>query len=137
MIKLKGEYASTFSFANFFSRIFINNGKISIVAVNLFTLWVMLTANGNFSTENTNNLSQPLTLFIVMGLVTYMAATMFLDQVDNVIMTLLTCLSMDLHKNDPDDEFGSGRFGPPTFHDKRNKHKEKVKREKEANGNLI
>lgn len=103
MIMLKSSYITTFEFADFFSRIFIHNGKFSIVAVNLVTLRYILKFNGNLTAESDNYVSEPYGLYLAMAAVTYMAATIFLEQVDNVIMTLLTCLSMDLAKNDPDD----------------------------------
>ena len=129
MIKLRLRYVTTFSYANFFARIFLNNAKISIVAINSLTFHLLLKAQGNLTPEGDNEISNPLLFHIIMAFVTWMAASIFLEVVDNVVMTLLVCLSLDLDKNDPNDKYGSGKFGPPTFHDKRNRYKEKVQQQ--------
>jgi hypothetical protein len=70
-------------------------------------------------------------IVIIMGAITWMAASLFLDLVDNILATLLTCHSLDLNANDPDNLTGEGLHGPPTFHDKQDRHKKKQKEIKE------
>jgi hypothetical protein len=51
----------------------------------------------------------------LVGLITYMTASVFLGLFDTAVMALLTSLAIDIDNN------GKPKFGPPTFHDKTNK----------------
>jgi len=48
----------------------------------------------------------------LVGLITYMTASVFLGLFDTAVMALLTSLAIDIDNN------GQPKYGPPTFHDK-------------------
>ena len=108
----------------------LTKAKISIVAVNTLTFHYILKASGNLEMDAENQISNPFLLYTVLGIATWLAASIFLAVIDNVVTTLIVCLSLDLQKYDPDDTHGSGKFGPPTFHDKRLRMLERAKQRK-------
>ena len=52
----------------------------------------------------------------VVAIFTYFTATIFLGLFDTAVLTLMTCLAIDMDLNN-----GEPKFGPPTFHDNMNK----------------
>lgn len=50
---------------------------------------------------------------ILVGVVTYMTASMFLGLFQTAVISLLTCLAIDIDNN------GEPVNGPPTFHDEK------------------
>lgn len=59
---------------------------------------------------------------IVVGLFTYLAASMFLALYEETIMSLMTCVCYDMDANG-----GEPTFGPATFHDNYQGASSKVK----------
>lgn len=105
-----------FTFANMIAKVFIFVGKIGIVVGNCFTLYFIM------NTITKDNVSSPWGPIILVGFVTYLAASLFLSLFEEAVMALLTCLCVDIdvHKGEP-------IYGPATFHDD---HLAKVKGKK-------
>jgi len=57
----------------------------------------------------------------LVGLITFMTASVFLGLFDTALMALLTCLAIDIDNN------GQPIYGPPTFHEKTEKMNADVK----------
>lgn len=96
-----------FTFANFIAKIFTLLGKVGIVVGNLFSLYFIMKWRGDL--EEISSLLGPL---ILVGVVSFFTASIFLGLFDTAVMSLMTCLAVDLDVHD-----GQPEFGPPTFHD--------------------
>lgn len=101
-----------FSFANFIAKIFTLLGKVAITVGNCFSLFFIM-KNITADTEEVSSLYGPM---VVVALVTFFTASIFLGLFDTAVMAMMTCLAvdMDLHNGTPE-------FGPPTFHEKTEK----------------
>lgn len=96
-----------FTFANMIAKVFILLGKIAITVGNVFSLlWIMKNV-----TKDTEEVSSILAPVVVVGVVSFITASIFLGLFDTAVMALLTCLAIDIDMN------GEPKFGPPTFHD--------------------
>ena len=117
------KHLAKFSFANLIAKLFILLGKVSITVANCFSLYFIM-KNVFHDTEEVSSILGPVA---VIGLTTYITASIFLGLFDTVVMALMTCLAidMDLHSGNP-------AYGPPTFHDSVTKIDEAQKRHKEA-----
>lgn len=71
-----------------------------------------------YVTKDTEEISSYLGPFAVVGVFTFITASIFLGLFDTSVLALLTCLSIDMDCNGD-----SPAYGPPTFHDKREKIK--------------
>lgn len=101
-----------FVFANLIAKVFIFIGKVGIVVANCFTLvFVVKNLKGKAvnDTEEVNSIWGPV---VVVAIVTYIAASLFLSLFEEAVMALLTCLCVDMDMNG-----GEAKFGPATFHD--------------------
>lgn len=96
-----------FAFANIIAKVFIFIGKVGVVFANLVTLYFLMKQRGDL--EEVNSIAGP---FLVVGIVTFLAASLFLSLFEEAVMALLTCLCVDLDANG-----GEPVFGPATFHD--------------------
>ena len=96
-----------FVFANMIANIFIFIGKIGIVVGNCFCLYLLMKYRHDL--DEVHTLWGPM---LVVGIFSYMAASLFLSLFDQAIMALLTCLCFDLDANN-----GEPIYGPATFHD--------------------
>lgn len=96
-----------FAFANMIAKVFIFVGKIGIVAANCFTLYFLMGYR-----EDLAEVSSIWGPIIVVAIVTFLAASLFLSLFEEAIMSLLTCLCFDLDANG-----GEPLYGPATFHD--------------------
>lgn len=96
-----------FSFANMIAKVFILLGKVAIVAGNMFSLYEIMKYRNDL--EEVSSLLAPM---VLIGVVTFMTASIFLGLFDTAVMALMTCLAIDMDMND-----GSPKYGPPTFHD--------------------
>jgi solute carrier family 44 (choline transporter-like protein), member 2/4/5 len=97
-----------FTFANYIAKVFILLGKVTLVAVNSFTLvFIMKDATG--VAEGLHSIWGAVAL---SGLITFITASLFLGIFENAVLALMTCLcvDMDLHDGEP-------KYGPATFHD--------------------
>lgn len=110
-----------FTFANYIAKVFILLGKISIVALNCFTLvFIMKDCTGISSVIH--NIWGPVA---VSALISFITASLFLGIFENAVLALMTCLcvDMDLHDGEP-------KYGPATFHD----NIEKIKKHNNDDG---
>lgn len=96
-----------FAFANNIAKVFIFIGKIGIVVANCFTCYFLMKFRNDLGEVNCKWVP-----IGVVGVVTYMAASLFLSLFEEAIMSLLTCLCFDLDANG-----GEPIYGPATFHD--------------------
>ena len=97
-----------FSFANLLAVVFIFIGKLSLTIGNMFSCYFIM-KNITKDTEEVSSLLGPL---FVVGVTTYLTASIFLGLFDTAVQALMTCLAIDMDMND-----GHPAFGPPTFHD--------------------
>lgn len=95
-----------FSFANFIAKVFILLGKIGITAGNCVSFYFMLKL---VTKEEVGSIIGPV---VVVGAVSFITASLFLALFDTTVMSLMTCLAVDMDVHD-----GNPEFGPPTFHD--------------------
>uniref|UniRef100_A0A7S3N2V9 Choline transporter-like protein n=1 Tax=Strombidium inclinatum TaxID=197538 RepID=A0A7S3N2V9_9SPIT len=97
-----------FQFANTIAKVFIFLGKIAIVVGNCFSLYFIM----DKITHDTEEVSSLLGPMVVVAIVSYITASIFLGLFDTAVLALMTCLAVDMDMND-----GHPQFGPPTFHD--------------------
>jgi len=99
-----------FAFAKYLAEIFIIIGKLSIVLFNVVFTYIMM--KFAFKDFVEGGVTSPLGPLIVVGIITFLAANVFLDLFDESALALMTCVTFDsdLNKGEP-------KYGPPTFHD--------------------
>lgn len=97
-----------FTFANFIAKIFTLLGKIGIVVGNLFSL-LFIMKNITKDTEEVSSLLGPM---ILVGVISFFTASIFLGLFDTAVMALMTSLAVDMDVHD-----GEPQWGPPTFHE--------------------
>lgn len=108
-------HGAKFFFAKTIAQGFIFIGKAAIVSVNCFTVFVIM----KYITKDTEEVKSIWGPIIVVGIVTFFAASLFLSSFDEAVNALLTSLCCDIDVN------GKPMYGPKTFHDKRKKIKKK------------
>lgn len=96
-----------FFFAISIAKLFILLGKLGIVVANLVTLYFLMELRGDL--KEVGSVYGPM---IVVGVVSFLASSMFLSLFDESVRALLTCLCVDIDANQ-----GYPKFGPATFHD--------------------
>ena len=89
------------------AKIFILLGKVAITAINMVSLYNIMSYRGDL--EEVSSLLAPM---VLVGVITYMTASIFLGLFDKSVLSLMTCMAIDM-----DMSGGAPRFGPPTFHD--------------------
>jgi choline transporter-like protein 2/4/5 len=107
---LNMKHSLEFAWAKLLAELFILTGKLSLVAVNCLILYlVMHYVTDDFSgDEAVSSIWSPM---IVVAIITFIAASVFLGLFSNTVLALMTCLAIDTDLN------GEPKFGPPTFHD--------------------
>lgn len=85
---------------------FILLGKIGITAGNCVSFYFVLKL---VTKEQVGSLIGPMA---VVGAISFITASLFLGLFDTTVMSLMTCLAVDMDIND-----GYPAFGPPTFHE--------------------
>lgn len=108
---LQLKHGLAFAFAKFLAEVFILIGKVAITLANMGFLYFLMKYvfkdyEGN---DAINNSTGP---FLIVALVTYLCASVFLSLFDETALALLTCVSFDTDLHD-----GTPKYGPPTFHD--------------------
>lgn len=100
-----------FAFANFLAKCFIFLGKVLIVLVNIATLLLLM----KFVFHDMEEMSAagPAGPVLLVGFVTYVAASLFLGMLEKTVMAMLTAYCVDVDLNG-----GVAKFGPATFHDR-------------------
>lgn len=107
-----------FTFAQFIAVLFIWLGKVAITVGNIFScLFIMKTV-----TKTYDDLSSPLGPVVLVGLVSYATASIFLGLFDTAVLSMMTSMAVDMDMNG-----GDLKFGPPTFHDEEGKMKKMKK----------
>jgi hypothetical protein len=105
---LNVKHLMKFTFANFIAKVFTLLGKIGITVGNLFSLYFIM----KYVTKDTEEIHSKMGPMILVGVVTYFTASIFLGLFDTAVMALMTSLAVDLDVHD-----GEPKWGPPTFHD--------------------
>lgn len=90
---------------------FIMLGKIAITVGNCF--FFVLILRDYFGENKDSDVTGPL---VIIALVTWVTATMFLQLFDDAVISMMMCMCFDLDINS-----GELKFGPADFHDKINK----------------
>merc|ERR1712166_1073158 len=72
-----------------------------------------------YVTKDLNEISSLAGPLSIVAVITYLAANVILGLFDEIVLALMTCLSIDVDLN------GDPKFGPPTFHDFQRDFKEK------------
>lgn len=96
-----------FSWANLLASLFVMLGKIGIVVLNCFSLYMIM----KYVTKDLEEISSLAGPFLIVAIITYLAANVILGLFDEIVLALMTCLAIDSDLN------GNPNFGPPTFHD--------------------
>lgn len=104
---LNMKHAMKFSSANFLTSVFIFISKLGMVALNCYSLYMIMWLVFK-DTQEVASMSGPL---LVVGLFTFFCSDMFLGLFDEIIVSLLTCLCIDsdIHNHRP-------KYGPREFH---------------------
>jgi hypothetical protein len=105
-----------FTFANTIAKMFVALGKVAIVLSNMY-----LTYNVMDYTGSIDQVSSVLGPLVVVGIVTFGAASIFLSLLDEAVMGMMTSLAIDMDMND-----GYHRYGPATFHEALGKVSDKI-----------
>lgn len=104
---LNVKHGMKFYWANLLADLFMFLGKIAVVCLNCFSLY-MIMAKVTHDLKEVSSIWGPI---VVVGIETYMAASIFLGLFDEAVIALLHCVCADTDLN------GSPIYGPPTFHD--------------------
>lgn len=105
-----------FTFANTIAKMFVALGKGAIVLSNMFLAYNVMEFTG--SIDQVSSVYGPL---IVVGLVTFAAASIFLGLLDETVMGMMTSLAIDMDMNN-----GVHKYGPETFHSRIGKVSENI-----------
>jgi len=107
-----------FSFAQMIAKVFMLLGKVAITAGNMVSCYYIMKLvfddfdyEGRALTEDPP-VTQAMGTLILVGIFSFMVASIFLGLLDTAVLSLLTCVAIDMDNND-----GTPEFGPPTFHD--------------------
>lgn len=109
-----------FSFAQLIAKIFILLGKVGITAGNMVSCYYIMKLvfkdmEGDLeATPIDPPITQAYASVALVGVFSYMVASIFLGLLDTAVLSLLTCVAIDLDRNDG---VLSTEHGPPTFHD--------------------
>ena len=109
---LQVKHLAKFAFANFLAKVFIFLGKVGLVVGNCFSLYFIM-KNVTADTDEVSSLLGPV---LVVACFTYLTASVMLGMFDTAVLSMMTCLAIDMDLND-----GTPMKGPPTFHDGINK----------------
>jgi len=96
-----------FAWAKFLASGFIFIGKLSLVVLNCFSCYAIM----RFITHDTEEVSSIASPMVIVALMTYISASVFLGLFDEAVLAMMTCLAID------SDLHGEPKYGPPTFHD--------------------
>lgn len=103
---LNMKHALEFFWANFLAKIFIGLGKFLLVALNCYIFFLFLNITGEMRAL-TGTYLVPM---LLVGFFTYMSTSIFLGIFDEVVLSLLTCMCIDIELN------LKPKYGPPEFH---------------------
>ena len=97
-----------FYYANGLAAMFILMGKLMITCLNVASCFLIMRYGTNKGEDN--GLAAPLS---VVGILSFLTATIFLGQFDEATNATIHCLAVDLDLHD-----GVPEYGPPSFHEK-------------------
>lgn len=117
-----------FIFANTLAKMFMFIGKVGITVGNCISCYLIM----RYITFDIEELSSIWTPIILVGIVTYMTASLFLALYEEAVMALLTCVCCDMDMHGVGLQSGEPRFGPETFHDS---YQRKIKVHEGTKGN--
>ena len=101
------KFGLEFAWANFIASTFILLGKIGLTVLNVFIAFQFMKMNGDLE-----EVASPAGPLVIVGLVSFAAANIFLSLFDEAVLAMLVCLCVDKEIND-----NEAQHGPPTFHD--------------------
>jgi len=107
MLNLK--HLSKFTWGVTLANMFIFMGKVMITCINMVTCFLIM----KYITKDTNAVSSVWSPVALIGVSTFVTATIFLSLFDEATLATLHCLAIDMDLND-----GKPVYGPPTFHEK-------------------
>ena len=82
-------------------------GKLSVTVVNTFSIYLFLKyGTGDFEELAALSVGP----YFVMVIITYTIVSIFLGIFDEIVLSLMTCLAMDIDLN------GDPEYGPANFH---------------------
>jgi hypothetical protein len=90
-------------------------GKLAITGGNMVSCYYVMKSYGNFDQRGENHVECIYWPILFVGLVTYLTSSIFLNMFDTAVLSLLTCLAIDMDNNT------TPKYGPPTFHEKKAK----------------
>jgi choline transporter-like protein 2/4/5 len=99
-----------FSFANGLAAMFIFMGKLTITCLNVASCYFIMRYGTNKGQMDNSGLIAPL---VIVGILSFLTASIFLGQFDEAANATIHCLAVDLDLHD-----GVPQFGPPSFHEK-------------------
>lgn len=116
MLQLK--HMAKFAFAQMIAKVFVLLGKVGITAANMISCYYIMKfvfkdMEGDMYADPPDPpITQARGSVLVVGVFSYMVASIFLGLLDTAILSLLTCVGIDMDNNG-----GTPMAGPPTFHD--------------------
>jgi len=84
-----------YAWANALAKMFVFVGKVGLCVLNCCSLWMIMT----YLTQDMEEISSPAGPILVVGLFTYVCASVFLGLFDEAVMALMTCLAIDTDLN--------------------------------------
>ena len=112
---LQLKHTMQFAWANFLANMFIFLGKVGVTALNCYSCFCIM----KFITKDLDEIDSIAGPLAIVGMFTYITASIFLGMFDETVMAMLTMLAIDMDLHD-----GEPKYGPPTFHDHAGKLKE-------------
>jgi len=103
------KHNAKFSFGNLLASMFIFMGKVMITCANCATCYIII----KYINKNEGALSSIWAPVGLIGVSTFITATIFLGLFDEATLATLHCLAIDMDLNQ-----GKPVYGPPTFHEK-------------------
>ena len=92
---LKVKYLAMVAFATFLAKAFIFIGKVGIIVGNCALFKFIL----DVVTGEEENISSPVGPLVVVALITYLFASLFIGMFDESVNAMLTCVAIDTNSN--------------------------------------
>mgnify|MGYP000061147250 CR=1 FL=1 len=107
---LNMKHALEFAWAHTLAILFIFTGKLSLVFCNCGFLYITM-AYITHDLTGVNAVTSIWGPIVLVGFITFIAASVFLGLFNNTVIAMMTCLCVDVDLN------SEPKYGPPTFHD--------------------
>jgi hypothetical protein len=117
---LNMKHGAATAFAKIIAVVFIFIGKLGITVGNCFSCYAIM----KFVTHDLEELSSIWTPILLVGVVTYLVASLFLSLFEESVQALLVSVCVDMDVHGVGLKSGDPHFGPKTFHDNYKKIKE-------------